>query len=371
MKILLVKTSSLGDVVHTLTAVREAARKRHDLTIDWLVESAFADAAEFARTDGYVENIIAIDFRRWRKRKPLGIFAHPQIKRLKQQLRDNRYDLVIDAQGLLKSAYLAKLAGAPIAGFDRHSAREGIAALFYTHRYAVSKRQHAIHRLRKLFAHALDYDLSTDLSEAHDALALTSSRPLSTSLSPSTADKQPKTLLFFHGTTWDNKCYPTAQWQALAKAFTDQGYHLAIPQHGEKERRVAEAIIRDPENGKNLNNATVLPPQSIAALTELVKQASGVICVDTGMAHLAAYLGIPTVFLFGPTNPRLTGGIGHHCANLQGMSPHTQSMKRRYYNNAETFSDAMSAITVDEVLSAWARVVVGTPNAKACALNKR
>ncbi len=329
MKVLLVKTSSMGDVVHTLTAVHEAKARRPDLRIDWLVEADFADIARLAQQNGDIEQVIPIRFRRWRQKKPFSVFFHPVIKQLKQQLRSHQYDRVLDAQGLLKSVFLARLAGAPITGFDRNSAREGLAARFYQQSLAIGKNQHAIARLRQLFSQTFAYTLPPQPPVIHRHNKL--------------IDNQ---ILFFHGTTWDNKAYPTTQWRGLAQQLTASGYQVVIPQHGEAEKQVATTIAA------GLNAAIVLPEQRLSELIDQLKTARAVVSVDTGLAHLAVYLGVPTVMLFGPTRADLTGGIGAHTINLVGQAADTGSMKRQYYGDNNTFSPSMQAISVAEIITA-------------------
>ncbi len=332
MKILLVKTSSMGDVVHTLYAVKEAAESKENIHIDWLVESAFADVARLAQQQKHVQSVIPVAFRQWRKRKPLGIFLHPEISALKQHLRQQAYDCVIDAQGLIKSAYLARLAGAPITGFDYHSAREGVAAFAYQKRCTVAKNQHAIHRTRQLFAQALDYAMP-DFS------------------SPKRIRISDDSIYFLHGTTWANKRYPTAHWRVLAKHFTAAGYQVKLPWHDEVEQRVAQQIA------KGVDGVSILPRQSINQIAIQLKKAAGAVCVDTGLAHLAAYLGVPTVFLFGPTRADLTGGIGENTVNITGQATDTRSMKRVDYDNINTFSASMQGIGPDEVFQVFLNVL--------------
>lgn len=328
MKILLVKTSSLGDVAHTLMAIREAKQQRPELVIDWLVEEGFTAVAQLAQQDGYVAQVIPIAFRQWRKKKPFGILGHSKIRELKTQLKAANYDLVIDAQGLLKSAYLSRLAGVPISGFDRQSAREGLASYAYTNRYAVGKHQHAIHRLRKLFAQALNYRLAEwQMSQV-----------------PFNADKQP-TILLVHATTWDNKCYPINRWRELVQQLTEQGYRILLPQYNTAEFENASAIAQDFEA------VDILPKQTIASLITTMQSVSAVISVDTGLAHLASYLQIPTVALFGPTNPRLTGVLGRNSQNLSGQVACAPCMKRKCYRQGKTRSQQQQAPCMDAINS--------------------
>ncbi len=332
MKVLLVKTSSMGDVVHALTAVREAKIQCPNLQMDWLVEEAFADIANIAKQQGDIYQVIPIRFRQWRKRRPFGVFFNPSIRALKKNLRAKHYDCVLDAQGLLKSVFLAKQAGAPIIGFDQHSVREVPAALFYQQAYAVAKEQHAIARLRQLFSQAFNYPLLPTLPTlSHQA-------------------QEDRYILLFHGTTWQNKRYPTTHWHALAKCLTQQGYRVLIPHRGETELATAKRIA------EGVEGAEVLPEQSLESLQQILLNTSAVISVDTGLAHLAIYLGVPTIMLFGPTRPELTGGLGAHTVNLVGQASDTASMKRASCPQS-TFSASMTKIAVEDIVTALGRAL--------------
>src|SRR5688572_14896541 len=156
MKVLLVKTSSLGDVVHAAPAVAEAARARPDVEIHWLVEESLADIARLHRD---VRAVHTVATRRWRRR-PAALRTWSELGSLRRQLQAEAYDLIVDAQGLLKSAAMARLAAAPIHGFSAASAREPAAALFYRRRHEVPRDHHAVERTRLLLAAALDYNPS-------------------------------------------------------------------------------------------------------------------------------------------------------------------------------------------------------------------
>ncbi len=334
MKVLLVKTSSMGDVVHALTAVREAKMQCPNLQMDWLVEEAFADIADIARQQGDIHQVIPIRFRQWRKRRPFGVFFNPSIRALKKNLRDKHYDYVLDAQGLLKSVFLAKQAGAPIIGFDQHSVREVLAASFYQQTYGVAKEQHAIARLRQLFSQAFNYPLLP--------------------IVPALSHQAPgdKCVLLFHGTTWQNKCYPTTHWHELAKCLTQRGYRVLIPHRGKTEFATANQIAG------GIEGVEVLPEQSLKTLRQILLSISAVISVDTGLAHLAIHLGVPTIMLFGPTRPELTGGLGTHTVNLVGQASDTASMKRESCPHS-AFSASMTKIAVADILVALDNLTCG------------
>ncbi len=335
MKILVVKTSSLGDVVHALTAIREAKQNRPEIEIDWLVEKSFSDVARIAQQDGYIRTVIPISFREWRKKKPLGVFFHPAIKTLKKQLQSNHYDLVIDAQGLLKSTYLAKMAKAPIVGFDKHSARESLASRFYQKSYFVERQQHAIQRLRKLFSQALGYPVPKQIAAPKHHC-------------------DNKNILLFHGTTWDNKHYPVGRWRELVEQLRAQGYQILLPRYSQAEYDNACSIA------EGFEGVTILPKQSLPEMIETIKNIHSVISVDTGLAHLSAYLGIPTIALFGPTNPYLTGVTGMHNDNLSGLMHCAPCLKRRCHlvdTQHQQQVPCMQNITAEQILKKHQKIL--------------
>ena len=275
---LLVKMSSLGDVVHALPAVSAAAA--HGVRFDWVVEEAFAP---IARAHPAVENVIEIGWRRWRK----GLFgARRELAAFKRKLRNQTYDVVLDAQGLIKSAVVTKLAlGAQKIGFDRASAREGLAATAYDDQVRVARGQHAVSRLQQLFAQAFAYP-----EPAEDEFGLPE---------PTVRDR---TCLFLHGTTWSSKLYPETLWQDLAEKAEGAGFepHFVYGSEVERERALRLAS----------NEAQLWPRLELAELKARVGQTGLVIGADSGLTHLAGALGGPTIGLYGATDPELTGVRG-------------------------------------------------------------
>lgn len=161
MRVLLVKTSSLGDVIHTLPALTDAARAIPGIQFDWVVEEGFAEIPAWHPA---VARVIPVAIRRWRKNL-WQTLRNGEWRRFKQRLKEVDYDLVIDAQGLLKSAWLTRYVGkTPVAGLDGDSAREPLASRFYRRAYPVAWGQHAVERTRQLFAQALDYPLPESAS---------------------------------------------------------------------------------------------------------------------------------------------------------------------------------------------------------------
>ena len=288
---MLVKMSSLGDIVHTLPAVCDAAR--HGMRFDWVVEENYrAVPARVAEVD----RVIEVAFRRWRT-APLAFQA--ELRDFRQRLRQRRYDLVLDAQGLLKSAVVGCWARADErVGFDAASARERVAALAYRRGITVPQHWHAIDRSRRLFANALGYDVPD--REPAFGLGGSGSR---------VGNESGNEVVFAHGTTWPTKHWPEAFWAVLARVAVDQGFVPVLP-WASGERARAERIVRD------VPGARVCPRMDLNEVVGLLADACGVIGVDSGLAHLGAALGRPTVMLFGPSDPLLTGCRGRYVRNL-------------------------------------------------------
>ena len=172
-RLLIVKTSSMGDVIHMLPAITDIKRVHPEIQVDWVVEEGFAHIPAW---HPFVNKVIPVAVRRWRKR----LFCPStwkQVRTFKKQLSQAQYDLVIDSQGLFKSAVISSWAQQPVAGMDKHSARESIASRFYQNKYPVARGQHAVPRNRQLVAQVLDYDLETlplDYGLADKALIISS-----------------------------------------------------------------------------------------------------------------------------------------------------------------------------------------------------
>ena len=297
----MIKTSSLGDVIHTLPALTDAKRAIPDIEFDWVVEESFAEIPSWHPA---VNKVIPVAIRRWRKHL-WHTWRSGEWRIFKQQLRNQPYDLVIDAQGLLKSAWLTRYANAPVAGLNKQSAREPMANRFYKHSYSVAWGQHAVERVRQLFAQALQYKLP----EAIGDYGLDRHRVL-TDLEPITPY-----AVFLHGTTWVTKHWPELYWRQLAERLDAIGSCVKLPWGNVQEKARAERIAQ------GLANVEVLPKLNLKGVAQLLANADSCVAVDTGLGHLAAALDVPTISLFGPTDPSLTGAYGKGQIHLTGRYP--------------------------------------------------
>ena len=292
----MVKMSSLGDVIHTLPALSDAAVALPGIRFDWVVEEAFAEIPAWHPA---VDKVIPVALRRWRKR-PLRDFRGPQWRQAREALRRQHYDAVIDAQGLIKSAFIARLVKAPRYGLDRHSVRERLASSVYHHGITVPRDMHAVDRTRMLFARALRYSQP----------ATSGDYGLRENLS--TVERQlPPGLLFFHGTARPEKLWPVRHWQALAELAVADGYRVWLPWGNEAEKTRAESLA------SVSSEVQVLPPLKLSGLASLLLEVRAAVAVDTGLGHLAAALDVPTVSLYGPTRPSLVGAYGANQLHLR------------------------------------------------------
>jgi heptosyltransferase-1 len=288
-RILIVKTSSLGDVVHNCPAVTDIARGIPGAVIDWLVEESFAEVAALHRS---VRRVIPVAIRRWRG-ELLSSDAWFEFGKFRRALRSERYDFVIDSQGLVKSALVAMLARGPKHGFDRASAREPFAARFYGTRHAVPGGLHAVERNRRLAAAALGYVLE----DACDyGLHVADDAPLQVCAPAST----PYALLFTM-TSRDDKLWPEEHWRSLGATLEARGIHCLLPWGSEEEKRRCARIATA------IRGAVVPRHMTLAELACLARKAHCVVGVDTGLTHLAVALDVPVVGLYCGSVPALTG----------------------------------------------------------------
>ncbi len=294
MRVLLIKTSSLGDVIHALPAISDAMHAIIGIRFDWVVEETFQEIPSWHPA---VERVIPVALRRWRN-NPLQAIRSGEWRDFKNALCNQSYDLVLDSQGLLKSAWLASKAKGLLAGYDKHSAREPLATWFYQQTYAVAQDQHAITRQRELFAQALSYNKPDSAPDSG----------LNLSWVPDIVHPY---IVLLHGTTWPSKEWPEQNWIDLAKLVKNYGYEVKVAWGNNLEKERAERIAE-------ASGAMVLDSLPLGKMAEELAKASYTIGVDSGLAHMAAAIGIPSISLYGPTNANRTGALGPRQINLQG-----------------------------------------------------
>jgi heptosyltransferase I len=299
-RILLVKTSSLGDVIHNLPVVSDIKAHFPNAQIDWLVEESFAALPSL---HSGIRKVIPVAIRRWR-RALLQASTWCEIKTFRRSLAEQQYDLIIDTQGLLKSAVLTLQAKGVRCGFNRTSAREALASCFYQRTFAVSTTQHAVVRNRQLAAQVLNY--------AMPELANFGIKFPNIVLANWLYEKNYVVLL--HATSRDDKLWEECNWIALGKYFAQQGLISILPWGSAAEK------LRSEKLSGQIPNAICPHKLNLNEVAALLGNACAVIGVDTGIAHLAAALDKPTIGIYTATDPILTGLYqGVNTINLGGI----------------------------------------------------
>ena len=314
-----------------MPALTDAHHHYPQLQCDWVVEQDFAEIPAWHPA---VKKVIPVALRHWRK-QIWQTWSTGTWQQFKHALTEHHYDLVIDAQGLIKSAWLTYQSKGLRCGFDKDSIREPLAILAYQKRYAVAKSHHAITRLRQLFAAILNYPLPSTPPDY--GIAAHFPRILS------------KNVIFLYGTTWPTKRWPPSYWKELAQRFVAQGYTLRLPWGNEGEYRFAQQLA-------TLHPAIhLIPHGNLQQLAQELSQACLVVGVDTGLAHLAAALMVPSITLYGATHPTLTGTYGIHQFHFLTQFPCSPCLKRKctYQEKTVVTPSCYEYLSVDKV---WDKV---------------
>lgn len=291
-RFLLMKTSSLGDVLHNLAVVSDLRRVFPGAVVDWCVEAPFAEIPAWHTG---VRRVLPVAIRRWRK----SLFNRDtwaEIRLALAALRTQHYDAIIDTQGLVRSVLLAQLAHGPVYGQNRHEAREALSGLLVTHPLPVPYALHAVDRYRMIAASALGY--ADRLPEL----------PLDFGLGDRFPSQPGNEVFLFTNTSRDKKLWPEESWITIGRQLRDAGLVPVFTAGNEIEaarsRRIAEGIAESGASGEVLYRPT------LTQLTERLSKARLCLGVDTGFTHIACALEIPTIAIFTDTDPALAGGFG-------------------------------------------------------------
>ena len=296
--IILIKTSSLGDVLHNLPVVTDICKHVPGARIDWVVEESFA---VLPMLHPAVTRVIPVAMRRWRKS---WWQSRGEMQAVCRELHANRYDLALDTQGLLKSALITRCTHTTRCGFDWSSAREPIASFFYDRTYSVAKNQHAVERNRQLAAQALGY--SPQGAPDYGIRAPDIILPW--------LPVEPYAVLL-HATSRDDKLWAESNWIALGKQLGQMGVRALLSWGNEQEKTRSERL------SSAIPGAVCTPRINLNEAAALLAQARVVIGVDTGLSHLATALGVPTIGIYTATDPGLTGlYAGARAINLGGKN---------------------------------------------------
>ena len=333
MRVLIVKLSSFGDVIHTFPAVTDLAAAVPGVEIDWLVDESLATLPPLHPA---VAGVFPIAWRklRWPPSRWPGFVGG--LADLRARLRARRYDRVVDLQGLMKSAVAARLAGRPVSGYDADSAREPVATRLYRSRFPVAKGEHAVERSRKLLAAAVGYAVP----------AAPGVFGLSVPPRPDIPGLPERYVLVAHAASWPSKLWPEERWRALMERLAGEGRSMVLPWGNEAEKARAARLAA------GIPGAFVLPGVlGGAALAGVLGHADRAAGLDSGLMHFAAALGVPGVWLFGPTDPGLTGPYGAGQTVVRSTFPEAPC-RRRTCDRQPGGLCCMSAIATDAVAAA-------------------
>lgn len=305
--VLLVKTSSLGDVVHNLALVSDLRSMFPEVLIDWVVEEALVG---IPRLHPAVRRVIPVGLRRWRKALLSGE-TWREIAAFRRDLQTEAYDVVLDTQGLIKSGLVVRQARLAArgrrCGYGAEAAREPLAARFYDAGFAIPKNLHAVERNRWLGAAVFGY--VADMQLDYGLGAATERQPESLGWLP----VAPYVVLLT-ATSRDDKLWPEEAWLTLASAFAASGLTCVLPAGTALERQRATRL------GQGMSCAVVAPEIGVGELATLCRGARLVVGLDTGLTHLAVALGRPTLALFSGSDPQLTGVFAGENASAQARN---------------------------------------------------
>ena len=296
--VLLVRPSSLGDIVYALAIVSDLAMHAPQWAVDWVAEEAFVP---LVRLDPRVRHVVPLGLRRWRG-APLAMQTWRDAKAFRRALRGERYTAIVDLQEQVKGALISRIAHGIRHGFDRNSIREPIATMLHDVHHQVDRQQHFVDKCRALAAAALGYDV--------DGPARWQFEP------PATAAAMPsgRFAIVFHATSRHDKLWPEEAWRALLAQFAAAGITTLLPWGNADEEQRSRRLAAGAD-------ASIVPPaQSLPELATLIRRAEIIVGVDTGLTHLAAAMGAPTVAVFTTTDPMLAGvaRTGPHATDIGG-----------------------------------------------------
>lgn len=341
-KILLIKMSSMGDLIQMFPALTDATQALPGIRFDWVTEDSFKDIPNLHPS---IDKIIPLPSRRWKKNIKLALRSGEIQNRMKQ-LRGHSYDMIIDAQSNLKSAVVSLLAKGKRFGLDKHSVREYGAQWVYHQTFAVSRQQNHVDRLRQLFALCLGYPLPQ--TPANYGIEKT--------LLPELDFYIPEKFVFITPiASVANKLWPEPFWQETIREVVQSGYEVFLPWWSPEEK--ARVLRLQNQHSK----VHLLPPLNLLQKAAVIADASAAISLDTGLAHLAAALNIPNICLYGPGDSKACGTIGEQQIHISAKNPPCAPCRsqRCTYQGATSYQPAcMASISPTEVLTAFHALVI-------------
>lgn len=282
MKVAIVKLSAMGDIIHAMVALQYLKQAQPMLQIDWIVEQAFAPILE---NNPHIDTILSVNLKAIKKNK---LLLFREIKKIRTYAKNN-YDLIIDAQGLIKSAITAKLLGKKIAGFSKESIREGVASYFYNETVEIGYDANTIDRNATVMSQPLGVTITPAMIiKKEPFLFYADENPIIHQY----LSKEQKNIIFIIGSTWESRNYPKEKFVEIANHLKE---NVLIAWGGKEEQEKADWIEAHSKYAK------MLPKLDLNSLKAIIAHADLLIGNDTGPTHMAWGLNIPSITIFGPT----------------------------------------------------------------------
>lgn len=297
MKVLIIKLTSMGDLMHALPALTDAVKAKKEISFDWVVDSNFSEVPQWHPS---VNKVIKTNHREWKKQ----LLSKDSRKALQDSINlinDTDYDLVVDMQNNLKSALISYLCNKEVYGMDRLSVREFPAHLAYSKKFHIPKNQHAIKRQRSLLAECLSYKITND--EIDYGIEISSFEKPKIVLPE-------KYIVLVHNASRKNKLWPVKYWQELIRKINNSGLSVLLLSGNKSELDRANEIVTSSDK------AIALEPMTLNEVAFIINGAKGSVCCDTGLAHLSALIGIPSVTMYAVTDEKLIGTRGKNQTQL-------------------------------------------------------
>ena len=298
MKVLILKLTSMGDLMHALPALTEAEQNIKNISFDWVVDKAFSSVPGWHPA---VDKIIKTDHRNWKKQL-FSSEPREALNLVKKEINATDYDYVVDMQNNLKSAFLSFLSDHRVTGMDASSSREYPAHWAYSNKVNINKSLHAIDRQKELLASSLGYSPTSDINYGISKVKfLEPAMPLPA-----------RYVVLVQNASWPTKQWPVACWKDLVKHLDGHGVNVLLPSGNKEELLRAKDIASVSEKATALE---ILPLNEVAYI---IDNADYCICSDTGLAHLSAVVNTPSLTLYGPTDINLIGTKGNNQIHIVG-----------------------------------------------------
>lgn len=345
MKILIVRLSALGDIVHALPVLAALRKGIPGAQVDWLVEEQYASILSIA--SGLHRRVIVRARKSFDAEGAISFGGTLGYLQAIAHLRSQRYDVTLDLQGLIKSAVWARASGATrVIGFDRPSLREPQAAAFYTETAGPTGQQASGPADHHVIGKNLSILSSLGISPRVIEIPLMPKASAETTAAIETAGGPQRYIVINPGAAWPNKRWPPEQFGKLAALLRDRTGLLSVVTWGPSERELADAVIKASSGA-----ASHAPPTSVSDLAVVMREAALVVSGDTGPLHIAAAMGTPLVGLYGPTWPERNGPWDSDDVVISRATVCVCHHKRQCLRGAPCINE----ITLDEVATAAER----------------